>query len=405
MVARINTVRSTAKPLAYNEEKVAQGKAQCIHTGNFLQSKERLTYDDKLRRFQRLNELNGRSQVKMFHATLNFSPKEMLSDKELAAIVDRYMQGLKMDNQPYLVYRHNDANHPHIHIVSSLIRLDGSRVNTHRMGVDLSQPTCKAIEAEFQLIPSRQRRQNQHLPIPESTQKLDPNSSEPVSEAVNRVVATVMKHYHFTNLPEYNAILRAYNVTAETGAPGSKTHRYNGLYYVALDDQGNRVSPPIMASQLPCRPTQSRLDKKYTESWIQREKQLVSVKSRIDWTLDQGHPTLPSLVSHLQRDGIEIVRPPANGRNPHDQIFVNHQTRIAVTGKHLGPDYTTAAFDAAIVPRRRPAKQGHQQKATPHSDARFSANVPQVLSATLHTHPAGPDRFGQDQHLAYRHKR
>ncbi|HEY4111567.1 relaxase/mobilization nuclease domain-containing protein [Puia sp.] len=57
--------------------------------------------------------------------------------------------GLKMESHPYLVYRHNDANHPHIHIVSSLIRPDGNRVNTHRMGVDLSKPTYKAIEAEF----------------------------------------------------------------------------------------------------------------------------------------------------------------------------------------------------------------------------------------------------------------
>lgn len=405
MVARINTVRSTAKPLTYNEKKVAQGKAQCIHTGNFLQRKERLAYDDKLHRFQRLNELNGRSQVKMFHATLNFSPKETLSNQQLADISDRYMQGLKMDNQPYLVYRHNDANHPHIHIVSSLIRPDGTRVDTHRMGVDLSQPTCKAIEAEFHLIPSQQRRQNQHLPIPESTQKLNPASSEPVSEAVNRVVATVTKHYHFTDLPEYNAILRAYNVTAETGAPGSKTHRYNGLYYVALDDHGNRVSPPIMASQLPCRPTQNKLEERYTESWLQRKEYHTSIKSRIDWTLNQEHPTLPSLVSHLQRDGIEIVRPPANGRNPHDQIFVDHQRRIAVTGKYLGPGYTTSAFDGDIASRQRPAKHGHQQKTNPHLDTRFSANVPQVLSAVLHTQPAGPDHFGQDQHLGHRHKR
>ncbi|HXB08008.1 MAG TPA: relaxase/mobilization nuclease domain-containing protein [Puia sp.] len=404
MVARINAVRSTAKPLTYNEEKVAQGKAECIHTGNFLQSKERLTYEDKLRRFQRLNELNGRSQVKMFHATLNFSPKEVLSNKELAGITDRYMQGLKMENQPHLVYRHNDANHPHIHIVSSLIRPDGSRVNTHRIGADLSQPTCKAIEAEFHLIPSG-RRQNTNLPIPESTRRFNPASSEPVSEAVNRIAATVMKHYQFTDLAEYNAILRAYNVTAETGAPGSKTHRYNGLYYVALDDHGNRVSPPIMASQLPCRPTQSRLDKKYSESRIEREKLLVSIKTHVGLALDQEHPNLPSLVSRLQRDGIEIVHPPANGRNPHDQIFVNHQTRIAVTGKSLGPEYTTAAFDAAVASRQRHAKHSHQQRANPHQDTRFSANVPQVLSAVLHTTPAGPDHFGQDQHFGHRHSR
>jgi hypothetical protein len=116
-----------------------------------------------------------------------------------------------------------------------------------------------------------------------------------------------MKHYDFTDLAEYNAILRACNVTAETGAPGSKTHRHNGLYYVALDGHGNRVSPPIMASQLPSRPTQIKLDEKYTESWIQREK----YQSRINRTLDQEHPSLPSLVSQLQRDGIEIVRSPA----------------------------------------------------------------------------------------------
>ncbi|HEY4337081.1 MAG TPA: hypothetical protein VGM89_14320 [Puia sp.] len=46
----------------------------------------------------------------------------------------------------------------------------------------------------------------------------------------------------------------------------------------------------------------------------------------------------------------------AKGGNPHDQIFVNHQTRIAVTGKYLGPDYTTTAFDAAIASRQRPGK-------------------------------------------------
>jgi len=309
-----------------------------------------------------------------------------------------------MDNQPYLVYRHNDANHPHIHIVSSLIRPDGSRVNTHRMGVDLSQPTCKAIEEEFHLIPSG-RRQNRILPVPESTHRLDPASSEPVSEAVNRVAATVMKHYHFTDLAEYNAILRAYNVTAETGAPGSKTHRHNGLYYVALDDHGNRVSPPIMASQLPCRPTQKKLEERCVEGWIKREKLLVSIKLRVGLTLDQEPPSLPSLVSRLQRDGIEIVRPPANGRNPHDQIFVNHQTRIVVTGKHLGPEYTTVAFDAAIRSRQRPAKQRHQQKVNQHQDTRFSVNVPQVLSAALHTQPAGPDRFEKDQHLGHGYKR
>lgn len=403
MVARLNPVRSIAKPIAYNEEKVTQGKAECIHIGNFLQSKDSLSYEQKLHRFQRLNELNTRSQVKMLHATLNFSPKEKLSNEQLADIADRYMQGLQMENQPYLVYRHHDANHPHVHIVSSLIRPDGSRINTHRMGVRLSEPTRKAIEQEFCLIPAR-RRHGAEIPDPREVRKIRPGSSEPVSEAMNRVVGMVMKHYNFTDFAEYNAILRGYNVTAETGSPGSKTRQYNGLYYVALDDHGNRVSPPIMASELPCRPTKSRLDEKYTESWVQREKHIVSIQSRLDWVLDQESASLRTLVSRLQRDGIEIVRPPINGRNPHDHIFVDHSRGIAIAGRTIGSAYTAASIDETIASRQRPA-QLEQQQAKPQQDTRYSVNVPQVLSAVLHTEPAGPDHFGKYQHLGYGHQR
>src|ERR1700748_2306779 len=109
MVARIIPAVKLSKVLDYNEKKVAQNKAKLIHAGNFLQEKDRMTYHQKLERFTRLNELNDRSQVKTLHITLNFHRSEKLSDQQLSAIADRYMQGIKMDNQPYLVYRHDDA--------------------------------------------------------------------------------------------------------------------------------------------------------------------------------------------------------------------------------------------------------------------------------------------------------
>jgi hypothetical protein len=74
MVARLEPVKSISKPLSYNDEKVTQGEAELIHLNNFLQSKNRLTYADKIHRFQHFNELNTRSKIKMLYATLNFSP-------------------------------------------------------------------------------------------------------------------------------------------------------------------------------------------------------------------------------------------------------------------------------------------------------------------------------------------
>ena len=41
--------------------------------------------------------------------------------------------------QPFLVYKHEDAGHPHIHIVSTTIKGDGSRINTHNIGRNQSE--------------------------------------------------------------------------------------------------------------------------------------------------------------------------------------------------------------------------------------------------------------------------
>ena len=405
MVARLEPVKSISKPLSYNEEKVTHGQAELIHLNNFLQHKNNLTHAEKIHRFQHLNELNTRSKVKMLHATLNFSPADKLSNEQLSAIADRYMEGLQMDNQPYLVYKHKDARHPHIHIVTSLIRSDGSRINTHHMANRLSEPARKAIELEFQLTPSQQQKQSR-IPSPDEVQKINPGSATPVSEAMDRILACVNRHYHFSNLHEYNAILRAYNLTVETGSPGSKTRRNNGLYYIALDDRGNRISPPVMASQLPSRPTFSRLNERFHHPAPGHLDNISSIRQRIDWALVQRPRTLRDLVPTLQGNGIEIIVPPRNGRNPHDQVFVDQRTHTAVTGKSLGPTFTTEAFANATSQGRR-ANQIKQQMAPTLDGARFNANVPQVLSTILQTNLGGqgPDDFGLDQSLGHRRKR
>ena len=404
MVARIAITRSTAKVLTYNEEKVSRGKAEFIHARNFLEDKTDLNYAGKLRRFQQLNELNTRSQAKMLHTTLNFQPGEQLSNEQLSTIADRYMNGLGMTDQPYLVYRHEDANHPHIHIVSSLIRPDGSRIRDSYMGTRLSEPTRKAIEKEFHLQPAKQQSKSP-VPTPEQVQKINPEFETPVTHSIDRIVGMVTHHYNFTNRHEFNAILRGYNLISETGSPGSKTHRHQGIYYTALDDHGNKISPPVMASQLSSRPTSAKLNEKFRQSRSTRTDSLVSVRHRLDWILDQQPPTLRAAVSELQRDGIEVVKSPANGRNPHEQIYVDHRTHIAVSGEALGPSYTAAGIAKTIRPHQHQSRHQQPQQQTRNS-SQFNNNVPQLLSAVMHVSldDEGPNQLGKDQSLGSRRK-
>jgi hypothetical protein len=340
----------------------------------------------------------------MWHGTLNFQPGEKLSDDQLIAIADRYMQGLQMENQPYLVYRHEDANHPHIHIVSSLIRPDGSRIDTNRMANRLSEPTRKAIEKEFHLQPAR-RQSKSPVPTPDQVQKINPESETPVTQSIDRIVSMVTRHYNFTNRHEFNAILRGYNLISETGSPGSKTHRHQGIYYTALDDHGNKISPPVMASQLSSRPTSAALNEKFRQSRSARTDSLVSVRQRLDWILDQHPPTLHTMISQLQRDGIEVVTPPANGRNPHEQIYVDHRTHIAISGEALGPGYTAAGIAKTIHPHQHQSRHQQPQQQTRDS-SQFNNNVPQLLSAVMHVSldDEGPNQLGKNQSLGSRRK-
>jgi len=61
-----------------------------------------------------------------------------------------YMEKIGFCEQPYLIYRHYDAGHPHIHIVSINIRRDGSRISLHNIGRNQSEKARKEIENEFE---------------------------------------------------------------------------------------------------------------------------------------------------------------------------------------------------------------------------------------------------------------
>ena len=50
--------------------------------------------------------------------------------KNFKEIADEYMQKIGFGEQPYLLYQHNDAGHPHIHIVTTTLKKMESELTT-----------------------------------------------------------------------------------------------------------------------------------------------------------------------------------------------------------------------------------------------------------------------------------
>ena len=112
MVAKIIISKNISKALNYNEQKVQNGQAECIHAENFLQEKDDMNFYDKLERFTDLITLNERSKTNALHISLNFDTSEKLSAQKLTNIAKTYMHKIGFGDQPYLVYQHYDAGHP-----------------------------------------------------------------------------------------------------------------------------------------------------------------------------------------------------------------------------------------------------------------------------------------------------
>ena len=73
-----------------------------------------------------------RSRVKepVFHVSLNPNPKDNLDDNTLLEIAHYYMDHMGFRDQPYVIFRHNDTDRTHLHVISGCIRPDGSHVTS-----------------------------------------------------------------------------------------------------------------------------------------------------------------------------------------------------------------------------------------------------------------------------------
>ncbi len=104
MVAKITVPNSIQRALNYNEQKMKEGKAECIYAHHFLKETEQLNFYEKLGRFQSLIEMNKRATTNTIHISLNFGLDEKIGREKRAEIASAYMEKIGFGGQPYLVY-------------------------------------------------------------------------------------------------------------------------------------------------------------------------------------------------------------------------------------------------------------------------------------------------------------
>lgn len=361
MVTIIKTGHSIHRILNYNENKVQQGVAECIGAGNYPVDIEKMVFTMKLNRLLKQADLNENVKRNSVHISLNFDVTEKgISKEKLMEIADTYMDKIGFTEQPYLVYQHHDAGHPHIHIISLKVRNDGSRIDMQNIGRNQSETARKEIEITYGLVQAEKHKREKELVVkPVATNKVEYGRTE-TKRAITNVLDKVIQNYKYTSLPELNAVLQQYNVAADRGSENSRIFQNRGLVYRILDQNGNKVGVPIKASDFYSKPTLKFLEERFIDNEKARTPHKSRIKNAVDIALlDKNKMSIQELAKIVELSGINMVFRQNTEGLLYGITYVDHQTQCVFNGSALGKLYSAKA-----IQERCGLNEVTQQKAT-----------------------------------------
>ena len=273
MVANITSGSNFYGAAAYNQKKVNSGEAAILYK-QYLRGTSPKAIDNS---FQNLNHSDIKKPV--LHASLSFaySDKAKLTNEKILNITKEYVEKTGYGNQPYIVYLHNDTEHPHVHILTSRVNIETQKKINDSNEFRKSKDITDKLETKYSLAIS------------------DPKNllKKEISAEVNNVFQKTKPE----SIKTLNKELSKINSSISIKAVG------NGIYF--KDDNWKRIAPRGLKSSLF---KAEGLDKKSIEERFENNRNdRLHVKESVEKVLAKS-PKINTVTfeKELKSDGIEV---------------------------------------------------------------------------------------------------
>lgn len=315
--------------------------------------------------------LNSHVKKPVIHISLNPSPKDILSEEQMAVLAQEFMEKFSYGNQPYIVWLHEDINRKHMHIVSVRINEKGEKIDHNREAVR-AQNICREMEVKYGLHPTLGEHGERELL---SLQKVDYPKGN-VKAQVKHTARTLLECYNCHSLAEFNTLLNLYNVTVYEVRGNVDGNECHGIMYGALDDNGQQVGTPFKSSKFGKVFGYEALQKKFAVSAEKMKKDNLSERTRQEITKAmQDIGTKEDFARRLKEADIEVVyRINSEGRL-YGITFIDHIGRTVFNGSRLGKAFSANVFNELFnnpdadrerlipQPKQKPSRQERETKA------------------------------------------
>lgn len=341
MVAKISTGQSLYGALAYNQEKVDEGHAKILAANLVLQPEDgQFSIGDCMKDFQRWMPSHYRTEKPVIHISLNPHPDDVLTDEQLTAIGEEYMQKLGYGNQPYLIFKHEDIDRRHIHIVSLRVDSTGKKINDSNE-YRRSKAITEELEQKYGLHPAEGQKKGEDW-------QLTPvdNDKGNLKKQINNVVKPLLKMYRFQSMGEFRALLSLYNIGVEEVKGEVNGCNYHGILYSALNKDGKKNGTPIKSSVLGKSTGIAAIEKQMQQfGTVIKDKKLKERTRRVVSAAIQRTRTESDFRKELSAQGIDLVLRRNEDNRIYGVTFIDHRNRVVLNGSRLGKDFSANVFN------------------------------------------------------------
>ncbi|MVN92669.1 relaxase/mobilization nuclease domain-containing protein [Mucilaginibacter aquatilis] len=216
--------------LGYNLDKVAKDVAKVLtSTFNKENDLKAILKEVSLVRMQRPNLAKY-----FYHTSLNFPTSENLKDEQMKTIAADYLKRMGFGNNQHVIFRHFDADHPHLHILVNRIGYDGSVVSDSQ-DYKRSEQVLRQLEKKYQLTEVIGSKQAQERAMTKNEWEMMKHTNKPsakmkIQEAAKGALKDKPSIEVFIQRLEKENINVLFN-QASTGFVSGISYGYEGLQF------------------------------------------------------------------------------------------------------------------------------------------------------------------------------
>jgi hypothetical protein len=218
--------------LSYNLSKVEKGVAEVLaSTFSRDDTAQAILKEVNLVRMQRPNLAKY-----FYHTSLNFPVHEDLKDEQMKAVAGDYLTAMGFGDNQHIIFRHYDADHPHLHILVNRIGYDGSLVSDSN-DYKRSEQALRQLEQQYGLTEVISSKEAKERAMTKSELEMMKRTDEPSAKLKLQVlVKEVMESKSDLNLQTFISRLEAKGVNvlfnqASTGFVSGISYGYEGLQF------------------------------------------------------------------------------------------------------------------------------------------------------------------------------